>query len=321
MDRLRVAVLDDYQKVAQELGDWASLGPDASVKFFHDHLFDEEDLVERLTPFRVIVGMRERTSFPRSLIERLPNLQLLALTGRYRHPGLDLQACKDRGITVSTTGGISTGTAELTWALILELSRSVAAEDQALRRGRWQTTLGRDLHGTTLGVLGLGNMGESVARIGRAFGMSVIAWSQNLTEDRAASCGAIRVEKADLFRQADILTIHLTLSPRTRGIVGSAELALMKPSALLINTSRSAIVDNAALVEALRLGRLAGAGIDVFEQEPAALDDVLLHAPNTVLTPHIGYVTRATYEIFFRELVENIREWQAGSPIRVLAEQ
>lgn len=311
---MRIAVLDDYQDVARGMADWAGAG---EVKFFHDHLSRTEDLVERLKTFDVIVAMRERTPFPRALLERLPKLRLLVTTGM-RNRSIDVEAAKARGISVCGTPGLNTTTAELTWGLILALARQIPREDRELRTGRWQTSVGLGLAGKTLGILGLGSIGQQVARVGAAFGMKLIAWSQNLDAARAGAAGAIRVDKEQLFQEADILTIHLILSERTRGLVGARELALMKPSALLVNTSRGPIVEERALAEALKRGTLAGAAIDVFGEEPIPRDHPLLVAPNTVLTPHLGYVTRESYRVYYEGAVEAIRAWQAGAPIRLV---
>ena len=314
---VRVAVIDDFQRVAREYADWSTLGDDVSVEFFHDHLADEDALAERLLPYDVVAIMRERTPFRRSLLERLPNLKLLATTGP-RNLSVDLQACADKGIVVSGTPSSKYGTVELTWALILSLARNVPAEQRSLREGRWQTTVGTTLGGKTLGILGLGNLGSLVAKVGAAFGMSIVAWSQNLTAERAQAAGATLVDKETLFATSDVLTIHLVLSDRTRGIVGAAELNRMKPTAYLVNTSRGPIVDHDALIEALRTNRIAGAGIDVFDREPIPLDHPILGAPNTVLTPHLGYVVDDGYALFYNGLVESIAAWRAGAPIRVL---
>jgi len=236
-----------------------------------------------------------------------------------RNLGIDLAACREHGVLVCGTGSGSSPTADLAWGLILALVRHIPEEDRALREGRWQTTIGTGLRDKTLGVLGLGKLGTQVARVGLAFGMNVIAWSQNLTLERAAEAGCLRVEKADLFRMADVLTIHLLLSERTRGIVGRDEIALMKPSAFLVNTARAAIVDEQALIAALVNRKIAGAGLDVFSREPLPADAPILRAPNTVLTPHLGYVTRETYDVYFPHALEDIEAWLAGKPIRVIA--
>ena len=314
---VRIAVLDDYQRVAARFCDWSVLSEPAEVVAFHDHVDDEDGLTARLASFDVVVAMRERTAFPRSVLDRLPALRLLVTTGR-RNPVIDLAAAADRGITVCNTGSPATSTVELTWALILATVRQLPREDAAIRAGGWQTTLGADLAGARLGVIGLGRLGSKVARIGQAFEMDVVAWSQNLTDERAAEVGVRRVDRDELLSTADVVTIHLQLSDRTRGLLGPDELARMKPTAVLVNTSRGPIVDEPALVEALRAGRIAGAGLDVFDREPLPADSPLRELRRAVLTPHLGYVTARTYEVFYREAVEDVAAWLAGSPIRVL---
>ena len=318
MTPLSVAILDDFQNVTRSLADWGRLPPHVTVTVFNDHV-EGETLVRRLEPFDVLVITRERTKIPRALVERLPNLKLLVTAGM-RNLGIDLAACRDHNVLVCGTGSGSSPTAELAWGLILALARHIPKEDRALRAGTWQTTIGVGLKGKTLGVLGLGRLGTQVARVGLAFGMKVIAWSQNLTAENAAAVGVLRVDKADLFRMADVLTVHLLLSDRTRGIVGRDELALMKPSAFLVNTARAAIVDEAALIEALTKKTIAGAGLDVFGLEPLPADAPILKAPNTVLTPHLGYVTRETYDVYFPQALEDVEAWLAGKPIRVIAD-
>ena len=314
----QVAVLDDYQNVAPGMADWRSLPPDIRVDFFNDHLSDEDALARRLEPYRIVVAMRERTPFRRSLLSRLPNLQLLITTGM-RNASIDVGAANERGVTVCGTDGLPYPTAELTWALILALARKVPAEDAATRAGRWQVTIGEGLHGKTLGLIGLGRLGSQVANIGRAFGMNLIAWSQNLTADRAAQFNASLVSKDELLTESDIVTIHLVLSDRTRGLLGERELSLMKPSAYLVNTSRGPIVDEPALIAVLESNAIAGAGLDVFDTEPLPLDHKLRTLPNTVLTPHMGYVTAETYRIFYPHAVQNIAAFLDGSPIRVIS--
>jgi phosphoglycerate dehydrogenase-like enzyme len=313
---MRVAVLDDYQRVARSLADWDQLR-DATVVFFADHVGDADALVDRLAGFDVVVAMRERTAFPASVLERLPDLQLLVTTGPF-NASIDVAAAQARGLTVCGTGGTFWNTAELTWALILATARSLPAEDTLLRAGGWQRTLGRTLHGSTLSVLGLGNLGRVVARLGVAFGMPVVAWSPNLTADRCEQVGASLVERDEVFARADVLSVHLKLSDRSRGLVGARELALMKPTAVLVNTSRGPIVDEVALASALERGALGGAGLDVFTVEPLPDDHPLRRAPNTVLTPHLGYVTEDCYRVFYGDAVEDIAAWQAGSPVRVI---
>jgi phosphoglycerate dehydrogenase-like enzyme len=315
----RVAILDDYQGVALRLADWSSLPPGADVVVFRDHVADEVRVVARLADFDVVVAMRERTPFPRRLIERLPRLRLLVTTGM-RNASIDLRAAADRGILVSGTAGLPSPTAELTWALILALVRRVPREDRATRDGRWQETLGTTINGKTLGVLGLGQLGSRVARVGRAFEMEVLAWSQNLTAERATAVGATLARSRDeLLQRADIVTIHLVLSERTRGLVGARELALMRPSAYLVNTSRGPIVDERALIAALEAGAIAGAGLDVYDEEPLPPDHPFRRLPNTVITPHLGYVTEETYRIFYSQALEDVRAFLSGAPVRVLS--
>jgi phosphoglycerate dehydrogenase-like enzyme len=313
---MRIAVLDDYQDVARGMADWTALAGFETV-FFRQHVPEIDALAKQLAGFDVIVAMRERTPFPRALLERLPKLRLLVTTGM-RNRSIDVAAAKARGVAVCGTPGLNTTTAELTWGLVLALARQIPREDRELRTGRWQTSVGLGLAGKTLGILGLGSIGQQVARVGAAFGMKLIAWSQNLDAARASAAGALRVDKEQLFQEADILSIHLVLSERTRGLVGARELALMKASALLVNTSRGPIVDERALAEALKRGTLAGAGIDVFGEEPIPRDHPLLLSPNTVLTPHLGYVTRESYRVYYEGAVEAIRAWQAGAPVRLL---
>jgi len=313
----RVAILDDYQRVALRMTDWGSLPAGAGVTVFDDHLADLDAVAARLRDFEVVVAMRERTPFPRALLERLPRLKLLVTTGM-RNASIDVQAAADRGVVVCGTAGLPYPTAELTWALILALARRVPTEDRATREGRWQVSVGVGLNGKTLGVLGLGTLGSRVARVGKAFEMTVLAWSQNLTAERAAEVGATLVGKDELLARADVVTIHLVLGARTRGLLGSRELALMKPSAYLVNTSRGPIVEEAALVAALRQGTLAGAGLDVFDEEPLPLDHPFRHLPNIVITPHLGYVTEEGYRIFYSHALEDVQAYLRGDPVRVL---
>ena len=314
---VRVALLDDYQGVALASADWGSLPAQVAVEAFRDHLADEAAVARRLEPFDVVMALRERTPFPGSLLRRLPRLKLLTTAGM-RNAAIDLAAATDLGILVCGTGGSGSGTPELTWGLILALLRNIPREDRATREGRWQETVGVDLRGKTLGIIGLGNIGGYVARIGAAFQMRLLAWSQNLTEARAAECGAELVGKEDLLAGADVVTIHLQLSDRTRGLLGARELGLMKPTAYLINTSRGPIVEEAALVDALRRRAIAGAGLDVFDQEPLPPGHPFLAMDNVVLTPHLGYVTADGYRAFYGQTVENIAAFLAGAPVRVL---
>jgi phosphoglycerate dehydrogenase-like enzyme len=310
-ERCRIAVLDDYQNAALSLADWSVLHARAKVTVFNDHLADSDAVVERLQPFDVVCVMRERTPMTRAVIERLPKLRMIASTGS-RNASIDLKAAEERGVQVVHTGYTSAPTIELTWALILASARNLIAENTSLRSGGWQRTVGDDMAERTLGLIGLGNVGGAVAKVGNAFGMKVIAWSQNLTTERAAKVGAALVSKDELFQEADVVSIHLVLSGRTRGLVGAAELALMKPTARLINTSRGPIVVEAGLVAALKDKKIAGAAIDVFDQEPLPLDHPLRVLPNLLATPHIGYVSRGLYERFYRDTVENIRRWLDG---------
>ena len=314
---LRVAVLDDYQDVARKMTDWSVLPADVEVEVFQDHLTDRAAVAERLKDFAIVMAMRERTPFPRALLERLPQLQLLCTTGM-RNAAIDLQAASDCGVLVCGTGGILYPTAELTWGLILSLLRHIPHEDQATRTGRWQVSMGLGLSGKTLGLMGLGRLGAQVAAVGTAFHMDVIAWSQNLTAERAVECNATLVSKDELVARADILSVHLVLSARSRGLIGRHEFNRMKPTAYLINTSRGPIVDEAALIAALQNGTIAGAGLDVFDEEPLPQDHPLRHTANTIITPHIGYVTEETYKVFFDETVENIQAFLKGAPVRVL---
>ena len=305
---VNIVILDDHQDVAFEMADWSSLSGRATVTAFNDHVIDSDRIVERLLPFDVVCVMRERTPLPRTIIDRLPRLRLIASTGPI-NASIDVAAAKERGIAIMHTGYDSTPTIELTWALILASVRHIVDESASLRSGGWQRNIGDGLRGKTLGVLGLGNIGSEVARIALAFGMDVIAWSQNLTQDKAGASGARLVSKEELFQKADIVTIHLILSRRTRGLIGATELTLMKPTARLVNTSRGPIVQEAALIDALRERRLAGAAIDVFDVEPLPLDHPYRTLANVLATPHIGYVSRELYKTFYGDTVKNIVAW------------
>jgi phosphoglycerate dehydrogenase-like enzyme len=305
---MKIAVLDDYQNVALQMADWSPIGKRASIQVFNDHLDDPGAVVQRLLPFDVVCVMRERTPLKRATIEQLPNLKLIASTAP-RNASIDLEAAKDRGIDVVHTGYTSSPTVELTWALILAGARHITAESEGLRRGEWQHTIGDDMANHTLGIIGLGSIGSKVAKVALAFGMNVIAWSQNLTAEKAAAAGATLVSKQELLQQADIATIHLVLSERTRGLIGASELALMKPSARIVNTSRGPIIVETALIEALRQGQIAGAAVDVYDVEPLPRDHPYRSILNLLATPHIGYVSRDLYQRFYRDTVSNIGAW------------
>jgi phosphoglycerate dehydrogenase-like enzyme len=307
---MKIAILDDYQNVAAQCADWSPLTASAKLTFFNDHVSDVDALVARLAPFDVVCVMRERTPLTAEIIGRLPALKLIASTG----PGnasIDIDAAGARGIEILHTGYNSYPTIELTWGLILASARHIVTEAQTVRAGMWQKTLGAGLHGKTLGLLGLGRVGVGVTRVGLAFGMRVIAWSQNLTSDKASEHGVISVTKEELFRTSDIVSVHLVLSNRSRGLVGKSEFDLMKPSGLFVNTSRGPIVEESALIEALRAKRIAGAAVDVFDREPLPLDHPFRSLPNVLATPHIGYVADDLYRTFYQDTVTNIASWIA----------
>jgi phosphoglycerate dehydrogenase-like enzyme len=316
---MRCVILDDYQGVATTYADWSVL-QGVQTTAVREHLPDQDAVVAALGDAEIVVIMRERTPFPASLLDRLPGLRLLVTTGM-RNASVDVAAATARGIVVCGTGSHPTPPAELTWALVLGLARQLVPEATAMRDGgRWQSTVGADLAGATLGVVGLGKIGGRVAAVGKAFGMDVVAWSEHLTDERAAEAGVRRSGSLlDLLGQADVVTLHLVLSDRTRGLVGERELAAMRPSAYLVNTSRSGLVDTAALVAALEEGRIAGAGLDVFDVEPVPLDDRLRSLPSVLATPHLGYVTGRSYRTFFTEAVEDVAAWLAGAPVRRLS--
>ena len=315
---VKIAVLDDYQNVGRSLADWASLAPRAHPVFFHDHVASIDQLAARLADFEVVMLMRERTPMGADLIERLPKLKLIVTVGMW-NASIDFDAAKARSILVcGTPGGDPAATPALTWGLVLAVTRGIAVQAAALRAGGWQVGLGTDIYGKTLGVLGLGKIGQVVAGFGKAFGMNVIAWSQNLTAERAGECGAERVEKDELFRRADVLCVHLKLGERTRGLVGARELDLMKNTAYLVNTSRGPIVDEKALIAVLEERKIAGAALDVFDEEPLPQDHPFRYLPNVLATPHIGYVSEKTYRGAFPDAVEGIRAWLDGKPVRVL---
>ncbi len=314
---MKIAVLDDYQSVAESLADWSQLPDGSDVVFFSDHFASEDTLAQRLADFDVVMGMRERTPFPRSLLERLPNLRLLVTTGR-RNASFDIEAATDLGIAVCGTDGVGEGPTELTWGLILGIVRQIPLEDKLSREGKWGTTVGVGLKGKTIGLLGLGHIGSLVARVASAFDMNIIAWSQNLTAERAHECEATLVDKDTLFRDSDIVSVHVVLSQRTRGLVGARELALMKPSAYLINISRGPIVDEPALVDALQRRAIAGAALDTFDVEPLPENHPLLKLDNTLICPHLGYVTDDSYGAMYAGVIEDIRAFTSGEPVRLI---
>jgi D-3-phosphoglycerate dehydrogenase len=316
--RYRCAVLDDFQNVALRMADWSGVTGDVDVTVFNERLGDEAAVARALQGFAIVCVMRERTPFPRSLIEKLPDLKLLVTTG-LKNAAIDVAAGKERGIIVCGTEGAKHPTAEIAIGLMIDLARNISAENARMKAGeQWQTTVGADLYGHTLGVLGLGNLGQRVAKVGQAFGMKVVAWSQNLTPERCAEHGVTYATKADLFQQSDFISIHIVLSDRTRGLVSKTDLGMMKSTGFLINTSRGPIVDEAALIAALQSKSIAGAALDVFDVEPLPRDHVFRTLPNVVLTPHLGYVTRDGYRIFYGGTVEAIRAFLDGEPIRVI---
>lgn len=314
---VQIAVIDDWQNVARDVVDWSALDDVGEVHFLHDYPADNATLICRLREFEVICVMRERTRFDEDLLRQLPKLKLL-VTGGMRNAALDLEAAATLGIQVCGTDSYKHAAPELTWALIMAATRNLVAEANALRAGEWQQGLGGDLHGKTLAILGLGSIGQRVAQFGQVFGMRVIAWSENLTAVRAAAAGVTYVSKQELFEQADVLSVHLVLSERSRGLVDAQALAWMKPSALLVNTARGPIVDEAALIKALQKQRLAGAALDVFEQEPLPAQHPFRTLENVLATPHVGYVSRQNYQQFYSQMIENIRAWAAGAPVRLL---
>ena len=312
---MRIVVLDDFQEVAATFADWNAL--DADVEFISRPIVDDDDLVKVLHGAEVVVAMRERTAFPAGRLQRLPDLRLLVTTGRV-NASIDVEAARSQGIVVCGTESTTSATPELTWGLILSVLRSIPAEDAAVRGGGWQSTVGGDLDGHRLGVVGLGRLGTKVARVGAAFGMEVVAWSQNLDAERADGLGVRAVSKDELFSTADVVSIHYKLSERSRGLVGAAELEAMKSGSILVNTSRAGLVDTDALITVLEAGGIRGAGLDVHDEEPLPVDHRLRSTPRTVLTPHLGYVTEDTYRIFFTQAVEDIAAWISGEPIRVI---
>jgi D-3-phosphoglycerate dehydrogenase len=315
---IRAAILDDYQNVAMSFADWSPIAKDVEVKVFTEPFKNRDEAIKALQGFAVIVGMRERTPFPRAMIEALPDLKLLITTGA-RNNSFDLKAAAERGVTVCGTGGFGSPTTGIVFGLLLELTRRIGFENARLKAGQpWQVTIGPDLEGMTLGVLGLGKLGQRSAAVAKAFGMNVIAWSQNLTPEKAAAAGATYVSKEELFAKADVITIHVVLSDRSRGLVGAADLGRMKKTAYLINTSRGPIIDEAALIAALKGKRIAGAGLDVFDVEPLPLDHPYRTMDNVVITPHLGYVSTQNYAKYFPDIVTDIRAFLDGKPVRVV---
>ena len=314
---VQIAVIDDWQQVARDVVDWSSLEGVGQVHFLHDYPADTATMIERLQGFDVICVMRERSTFDQALLQGLPRLKLL-VTGGMRNAAIDIPAAKALGIQVCGTDSYKHAAPELTWALIMASTRNLLAEANSLRAGGWQVGLGGDLHGKTLGILGLGSIGQKVAQFAQVFGMRVIAWSENLTPERAAQAGVTWVSKQQLFEQADILTVHLVLSERSRGLVDAQALGWMQPGARLVNTARGPIVDEQALIHALESGRLAGAALDVFADEPLPLDHPFRRLPNVLATPHVGYVSEQNYQQFYGQMIEDIQAWASGAPIRVL---
>src|SRR5262245_27234351 len=315
---VRAAVLDDYQNVAMTFADWSPVTKDVEVKVFDKPFANQDEVIRALQGFAIVVGMRERTPFPRKVVEALPDLKLLITTGA-RNNSFDVKACNERGVTVCGTGVVGSPTTGIAFGLILELTRRIGFENARLKAGApWQVTIGRDLEGLTIGILGLGKLGQRSATAGKAFGMKTIAWSQNLTTEKAKAGGAELVSKEELFGNADIVTIHLILSDRSRGLVGVKELGLMKKTSYLINTSRGPIVDEKALIETLQSKSIAGAGLDVFDVEPLPLDHPFRKMDNAVITPHLGYVSEQNYRKYFPDIAEDIRAWLDGKPVRVI---
>ncbi|MGZ5828176.1 MAG: D-2-hydroxyacid dehydrogenase family protein [Xanthobacteraceae bacterium] len=315
---VRCAILDDYQNAALKVADWSSVKSELAITVFDKPLGDEGAIINALKDFAIICAMRERTRFSRRVIESLPNLKLLITTGM-RNASIDLKAAFDRGVIVCGTGATGNPTVGIAIGLMLELTRRVGFENARMKAGQpWQITIGSDVEGKTLGCVGLGKLGSRVSKVAQALGMKTIAWSQNLTAEKAREAGAEYVEKDELFRRADVITIHLVLSDRSRGLIGARELGLMKPAAYLINTARGPIIDEPALVAALRDRRIAGAGLDVFDAEPLPLDHPLRKLDNVVLTPHLGYVSAENYAVYFRDTVEDIRGFLDGKPVRVV---
>ncbi len=308
---VKIAVLDDYQQVAFKFADWSAITAKAEVKAFTDHTADEKTVIERLLPFNVVCVMRERTPLNRNILSQLPNLKLIVSTGM-RNASIDIKAVQEFGITLKYTGYLESGAPEMTWALIMGIARHIPQENNNFKSGGWQTTIGGDFKGKTMGILGMGRVGSKIAAYAKAFDMNVIAWSPNLTQEKAAESGAQLVSKEELFKQADFVTIHMVLSDRSRGIVGKEDLSLMKPTAYFINTSRGPLVDEAALIEILEQHKIAGAAIDVFNTEPLPTDHPFRKMDNLLATSHVGYVTENTYKLFYTDTVKAVEEWLAS---------
>jgi phosphoglycerate dehydrogenase-like enzyme len=319
MRMVRAAILDDYQNVAMKFADWSAIAKDVDIKVFDKPFANQAEAIKALQGFAIVVGMRERTPFPRPVIEALPDLKLLITTGA-KNNSFDLKAAAERGVTVCGTGAVGSPTTGIVFGLMLELTRRIGFENARLKAGEpWQVTIGQDLEGLTLGIIGLGKLGQRVAAVAKAFGMKVIAWSQNLTPDKCRERGVHYASKEELFRNADIATIHLVLSERSRGLIGAGDLGLMKKTAYLINTSRGPIVEEQALIATLQSKSIAGAGLDVFDVEPLPLDHPYRKMDNVVITPHLGYVSEQNYRKYFPDIVEDIRAWLDGKPVRVIA--
>ncbi|MEO6687142.1 MAG: D-2-hydroxyacid dehydrogenase family protein [Dyadobacter sp.] len=314
MDKIKIAVLDDYQHAALKMADWTTLQKVAEITVFHDHLFGQHEIVERLKPFDVICLMRERTPVNRELLSKLPNLKLIVSTG-LRNASIDTEAVSELGIQLENTGYVGSGAPELTWALLMAIARKIPQENTSVKTGGWQNTIGTDLNRKTIGIIGLGNIGDKIASIARVFNMNVIAWSENLTKEKASAKGAKAVSKEYLFKNSDFITVHLVLSERSKGIIGASDLALMKPTAYLINTSRGPLIDENALIDILKENKIAGAALDVFETEPLPADHPFRTLDNVLATPHIGYVTEDTYKVFFEDTVKIIENWIAKNSI------
>jgi len=316
---LRAAILDDYQNVAMSYADWSPIAKDVEIKIFDKPFFSQDETIKALQGFAIVVGMRERTAFPRKVIEALPDLKLLITTGA-KNNSFDIKAATERGVTVCGTGSVGNPTTGIAFGLMLELTRRIGFENARLKAGApWQITIGQDLEGLTLGIVGLGKLGQRVADVGKAFGMKVIGWSQNLTPETAKEAGVDYASREDLFRNADFVTIHYQLSDRSRGLINADDIGRMKKTAYIINTARAPIVDQAALLKALQEKKIAGAGLDVFEVEPLPLDHPYRKLDNVVITPHLGYVSDQNYRKYFPDIVEDIRAWLDKKPVRVIS--